>query len=265
MSHVEQRLKDTINFLVQHLPGASELAEIAECGTIVLDSKRDGDAEKILIGKTTKSYDQSDFQRALDEFKTRNLCNLEIGRLYERYIGYLKEQDNWKVAFTGILGGYGDLGRDLVCIKDNQHQIIQAKCWSKKKEIHEKHIYQLYATVTHYRLQLRESFKLKFGRKKARQIMGSQEITGHLISTTKLSEMAKKVARHCCIHHEMIELSKAYPMVKCNISKRTGEKRYHLPFDSHYDSIIIGNVEGERYVNTVQEAESSGFKRIGYA
>ena len=63
----------------------------------------------------------------------------------------------------------------------------------------------------------------------------------------------------------MIELSKAYPMIKCNISKKTGEKRYHLPFDSHYDSIIIGNVEGERYVKTVQEAESLGFKRIGYA
>ena len=47
----------------------------------MLDSRRDRDAEKILIGKNTKSYDQSDFQRALDEFKTRNLCNLEIGRL----------------------------------------------------------------------------------------------------------------------------------------------------------------------------------------
>ena len=136
MKTLEQRLKETINFLVQHLPGASELAEISERGTIVLDSQRDGDPETILLGKSRKSYDRADFQRALDEFKTRNLCNLEIGRLYERYIGYLREQDNWRVAFTGILGGYGDLGRDLVCIKDNQHQIIQAKCWSKKKEIH---------------------------------------------------------------------------------------------------------------------------------
>lgn len=265
MSHLEQRLKETINFLVQHLPGASELAEISERGTIVLDSQRDSDPETILLGKSRKSYDRADFQRALCEFKTRNLCNLEIGRLYESYIGYLREQDNWRVAFTGILGGYGDLGRDLICTKGNLHEIIQAKCWSKRKEIHEKHVYQLHATVIHYRLQLREAYKLKFGRKKAKELMASQKITGHLISTTKLSDMAAKVAKHCGIQFELQELSKEYPMIKCNISKKTGEKRYHLPFDSHYDSIIIGNVDGESYVNTVLESENSGFKRIGYA
>jgi len=40
--------------------------------------------------------------------------------------------------------------------------------------------------------------------------------------------------------------------------------RYHLPFDPQYDSIIIGNVDGECYVNTVAEAEAKGFRRVGY-
>jgi len=38
----------------------------------------------------------------------------------------------------------------------------------------------------------------------------------------------------------------------------------HLPFDPQYGSIIIGNVRGEFYVNTVSVAEAKGFRRVGY-
>jgi hypothetical protein len=50
-------------------------------------------------------------------------------------------------------------------------------------------------------------------------------------------------------------------MVKCNINPQTGEKIYHLPFDQQYDRVMIGNVEGEFYAETVAEAESRGFRR----
>jgi hypothetical protein len=30
-------------------------------------------------------------------------------------------------------------------------------------------------------------------------------------------------------------------MIKCNISKRSGEKIYHLPFDQQYDKVKIVN------------------------
>ena len=52
-----------------------------------------------------------------------------------------------------------------------------------------------------------------------------------------------------------------YPMIKCNISARTGERIYHLPFDQQYDKCIITPSEGEFYALTVQEAEEAGFRR----
>ena len=52
-----------------------------------------------------------------------------------------------------------------------------------------------------------------------------------------------------------------YPMIKCNISARTGEKIYHLPFDQQYDKTVIVPEEGEFYALTVQEAEDKGFRR----
>ena len=55
----------------------------------------------------------------LDAFKTKKLNNLEVGRLYERYVGYLYEQEGWSVTYKGIVDGLNDLGRDLICIKNN--------------------------------------------------------------------------------------------------------------------------------------------------
>ena len=253
-----------LKFLTQHLPGATELADLAENGSVIFDSQRKEDADKVLTGKEDKTYNPDDFQKALDEFKRRNFSNLEIGRLYERYIGYLHEEDNYQVAYTGVLGGYEDLGRDLLCIKNNHHKIIQAKCWSQKKEVRENHIYQLYATVIHYRLQKREEFYLLHGKKTGREMMKSLDITDHLYTTTTLSEMADKVAKHLSIEYVNEPLNKTYPMIKCNIHLKTKDKRYHLPFDKQYDSIVIGNMQGECYVNTIAEAEAKGFRRVGY-
>ena len=258
------RLRNALSFLTQHLPGATELAELAENGSVVLDSQRHEDPDKILTGKKDESYNPDEFQKALDEFKKRNFSNLEIGRLYERYIGYLHEKENWQVAYTGVLGGYEDLGRDLVCIKDNHHKIIQAKCWSQRREVRENHIYQLNSTVIHYRIQMREALYLEHGRQNGRKMMKDLDITGHLYTTTSLSEMADKVAKHLVMEYVNEPLNKTYPMIKCNINQRTKDKRYHLPFDPQYDSIIIGNVEEECYVNTIAEAEARGFRRVGY-
>ena len=42
--------------------------------------------------------------------------------------------------------------------------------------------------------------------------------------------------------------------------RRTGEKIFHLPFDQQYDSVLIEEERLERYVETVAEAESLGFR-----
>jgi len=49
--------------------------------------------------------------------------------------------------------------------------------------------------------------------------------------------------------------------VKCNVSRRTGEKIYHLPFDQQYDRTLVEEDRDEYYVETVREAEELGFRR----
>ena len=58
-----QRLRDAMRFLTQHLPGATELAEIAEQGSVVLDSQRHQDAEKVLTGKKIKFITKRNFKK----------------------------------------------------------------------------------------------------------------------------------------------------------------------------------------------------------
>ena len=72
-----------------------------------------------------------------------------------------------------------------------------------------------------------------------------------------------KSPRIFSIEEKQIKLTKEYPMIKCNINKKNGEKLYDLPFDQAYDTIVIGNVPGEKYVSTVKEAKDLGFKRVG--
>ena len=186
-------------------------------------------------------------QLALDRYLNKTHTKLEIGRFYERYIGYLYEQEDWIVKFFGIIEGFDDLGRDLVCTKGNEIHIVQTKNWSKYKIIREKYLYQHFATTIHYQLQEKISKKVK--------------VKPFFYATIDFSDMAKKVSKALNIQIKTEKLKKDYPMIKCNINPSTKEKIYHLPFDQQYDKVIIGNNPGELYVKTVAEATKKGFRR----
>jgi hypothetical protein len=186
---------------------------------------------------------QSRNQLALDRYKKRPKSDWEIGRLYERYLGYLKETNGWIVTYHGALHGKEDMGRDLICVKDNKVEIVQAKCWSKSKVIHEKHIFQLFGTTIHYRIT-----------------SPSIPVTAVIATTTSLSDLAVEAAKMLNIRVDTIPLPPSYPMIKCNINLRTGERIYHLPFDQMYDLTQICK-PGECYVETVKEAEGLNFRR----
>lgn len=202
------------------------------------------------------------YQLALDRYKNKKKSHIEIGRDYERYIGYLYEMDGYKVTFFGIRKGLEDLGRDLICEKNGQTHIVQCKCWSKKKEIHENHINQLFGTTTSYYLSTlpNNSGKRKSNIKKFVDSISKEKIIPVFYSSTTYSDTAIKVAELLGVQLNIVELA-PYPMVKCNINPSTKERIYHLPFDQQYDHCMINPEIGEFYAETVQEAENNGFRR----
>ena len=189
-------------------------------------------------------------QLALDRYLNGALGPTAIGKLYERYIGHLYEGAGWTVEYHGIVKGLEDLGRDLICSKGNEVTIIQAKCWSRAKTIHEKHIFQLFGTTQLYLM----------ARGKTELFVPS--VSARFITTTSLSPVARQAAEWLKIDVEEVRaLNKAFPMIKCNVNQGTKERIYHLPFDQQYDRTKILVELGERYVATAAEAEKLGFRR----
>lgn len=198
-------------------------------------------------------------QKALERYLNSRKTSVEIGRDYERYIGYLYESKGYKVEYVGIEKGLEDLGRDLICFKDEEVEIVQCKCWSNHKTIHEKHINQLYGTVIKYCIDQDDFIGNSNQLLSNNNLMQKKSVKATFITSTKLSESAKKFAAALGI--EVVEnkpLDK-YPLIKCNINSK-GEKIYHLPFDQQYDKTLISS-KGEFYAATVKEAEEKGFRR----
>ena len=182
-------------------------------------------------------------QLALDRYVEGRKSKWQIGRDYEMYIGRCFEQKGYSVAYTGIIKNLEDMGRDLIATKGENTYIVQCKNWSQDKNIHEKHVFQLYGTVV------------------LEQLQSEKKICGVFVASNELSQKAKDIAEFLKIKiYEKIPL-KNFPRIKCNINATTGEWIYHLPFDQQYDTTIIDKERGEFYALTVKEAEENGFRR----
>ena len=199
-------------------------------------------------------------QMALERWKTKKRSNWEIRREYERFIGYNYKSLGYDVIFTGAIHGFEDMGRDLIARRGSELRVIQCKYWSREKTIHEKHIFQLFGSTLEYAFRLGTFDDLE----QLSMFGGHIETTGAmavLYTSTKISDVAKDAAKKLRVEcNENIGISD-YPLVKCNISLRDGEKIYHLPFDQQYDRTKIKASRGEKYVYTVAEAERAGFRR----
>ena len=197
-------------------------------------------------------------QRKLDWYWGKpNKANWQIGRDYERYIGYLYEKDKWNVNFHGMKG-FEDLGRDLICKKGDIVHIVQCKYWAQGKVIHEKHIYYLLGTTIEYYL---ENFggtdKLQL--ELFPELIKKRNVIPKLITTIEVSPKAEQAAKILGVTIEK-KPSQPFPSVKCNVARRTGEKIFHLPFDQQYDTCTIEEEKLERYVENIAEAEDLGFR-----
>lgn len=186
-------------------------------------------------------------QRDLDKYLSQSFSPDEIGKFYERYIGHLYETDGYDVFYNGAVNGFADLGRDLIVKNGNDVLIVQTKCWSKNKVIQEKHIFQLFGSMTHFKLTSKYSVS---------------SITARFYTTARYSDVAKEAARVLGVELRTEQLNRSYPIVKCNLNIN-GEKIYHLPFDPYYDKVKIDLKKDEYFVYTVKEAVQKGFRRAG--
>lgn len=181
-------------------------------------------------------------QLALDRYMRRKKSDWDVGIEYERYIGYLYENGGYHVTYNGATQGFSDMGRDIIAVKNGETRVIQCKRWAKDKEIHEKHIFQLYGTTVLMRIE------------------NGKQCEGVFVTTARLSPLAMSCAKFLKIIVAEELKFKPYPLIKCNISK-TGEKIYHLPFDQQYDRVQIFGKNGAMFAWTVAEAEANGFRR----
>jgi len=172
----------------------------------------------------------------------------ELGKRYERYVGYLYEEKGFSVEYQGITKGKKDRGIDLIVKYKKGIDIIQCKRWGKDKLIRENAITQLIGTF--------EVFKHD----------NSSLIVGAYLYTQNdnLDDEAKSTLKKMGIHHVVcpypFDVGKEYPLIKCNIGK-DDDKIYHLPNDAMYDRIKIEIKKSESYVYTEKEAQALGFRR----
>jgi Restriction endonuclease len=183
-------------------------------------------------------------QLALDRYLRSRKTNWQVGRDYERYIGYLREQAGFRVTYHGIIKGFEDLGRDLIAERRGEVEVIQCKRWSHAKLIHEKHVFQLFGTMFAHRIE-----------------NPGRPVRGTFVTSTRLSDRALAFARELDISVEQEVPLADYPRIKCNVARETGERIYHLPFDRAYDATVIEPERGEFYAASVEQSEKAGFRR----
>jgi hypothetical protein len=232
-----------------HFPWLAEFrdveAELDYVASAESDEPREDPVSRLLSKEEWAALSTAERnQLALERYLHSRQTPWQIGRDYERYVGYLREQVGCTVTYHGIIKGFEDLGRDVLAERDGTIEVIQCKRWAQHKVIHEKHVFQLFGTMV------------------AAQIENpGKTVTGTFTTTTSLSERAREFARVLEIHVEENFPLADYPRIKCNIARRGGERIYHLPFDQQYDTTVVEPGRGECYVATAAAAEQLGFRR----
>lgn len=248
-----------LEYLKQIYP---EIEEIVDCSyddikdmSSIEEFKENYDYTASYLSK--KEYDELDSkernQLALDRYiNSRRKSKWQIGRDYELSVGYnlyQKTSNKYSVRYFGNEKRLEDLGRDLIVESHNVIKIVQCKYWSRLKEIHEKHIFQLYGTAVSYKLD---------------NDCEGKEVVPVFVTNIKLSDTAKRIASYLGVEYVEDYPMFDYPRIKCNVGHDSygfKTKIYHLPFDQQYDNVIIEPQKGECFAFTVEEAENKGFRR----
>ena len=230
--------------------------------------KNDNTDDRVKIYLTPEEYKSLPSvernQMALDRYlKNRHKSKWAIGRDYEMYVGYLYDQKGYSIEYKGIIDGFEDLGRDIIAKKSDEICIIQCKRWAQYKEIHEKHIFQLFGTTMEYWIKNFRNHKKPKSFEEFAKFLNENKLRPIFFTSTSISGKAREMANALSVEIIENEPLGEFPRIKCNINNdEFGQtKIYHLPMDQQYDRTIIGNRSGEFYAFTVKEAEDAGFRR----
>lgn len=261
-----------INYFEKLFPWLSELIAENEDDEILAriedNDKNDNNEDRVKNYLTPEEYKSLPSvernQTALDRYlRNRFKSRWAIGRDYEMYVGYLYDQKGYSIEYKGIIDGFEDLGRDIIAKKNDEVCIIQCKYWAQYKEIHEKHIFQLFGTTMEYWIKNYRNHKKPKSFEEFANFLNENKLRPIFFTSTSLSSKAKEMANALSVEIIENEPLGEFPRIKCNINNDgLGQtKIYHLPMDQQYDRTIIGNRAGEFYAFTVKEAEDAGFRR----
>ena len=215
----------------------------------------DEDRVKAFISPSDFGLSESDRnQKALNNYLRKRHSKSHIGKMYERYIGYLYERKGYEVEYRGIELGLKDGGIDLVCRRKGETVVVQCKNWSETKTIHENFICQLYGASRFY-----DKMHTRRVNRNGTIVEIEWKAKPVFVTSTNLDEQATKVANALGVTVDTIPLDKSYPIIKCNINSN-GERIYHLPIDQMYDKTKIYKAN-ECWAYSVEEAVNKGFRR----
>jgi hypothetical protein len=258
-----------INYYEKLFPWLTDLIaedENEEIPVTMYNDEENGEEDRVQNFLTQEEYRKLPSvernQRALDRYlENKNKSKWQIGRDYEMYVGYVFEKKGYKIEYKGIIDGFDDLGRDIIASKNGKVCIIQCKYWAQYKDIHEKHIFQLFGITMEYWIKNFKNNSRPKNFEEFAKFLNEDKLRPIFFTSTTLSETAKQMANALSIEIIENEPIGDFPRIKCNISGRDSEKIYHLPFDQQYDRTVIEPHKGEFFAYTVKEAEEAGFRR----
>lgn len=261
-----------ITYLEKLFPWLSELIADDENDEIPVriddDTTDDDNEDRVKNFLTPEEYKQLPSvernQKALDRYlENRNKSKWAIGRDYEMYVGYSYEQKGYSIEYKGIIDGFDDLGRDIIAKKNDGVCIIQCKYWAHYKEIHEKHIFQLFGTTMEYWIKNFRGFNKPKTFEEFAKFLNENKLRPIFFTSISLTDRAREMAKALSVEIFENEPIGEFPRIKCNknYDEFGNTKIYHLPMDQQYDRTIISKSKGEFYAFTVKEAEDAGFRR----
>lgn len=170
----------------------------------------------------------------------------EQGLNYERYIGYLMEQEGHIVFYRGAYAGEKDKGVDLVALKDTQTRLIQCKCFNDQLPVEQ---------VEKYLRHIQYEWENASGS----PIQDIPHIW-ELYCTSWLSNGAFQTCRTNNIKYTNHGTG-VPPLVKAFHFE--GEKRYMLPGQQFYDH-IVSYIDGHNHKRFYkpEDAEKEGFSHL---